>query len=366
MHPFLAVPIIAALLHRAWSRKSLTPVGLVAAAATAVAHALNPWSLPLFLLLVFYVGGTKATKVKHDIKAQLTLSATGSHGGEGARTHIQVLANSIVASVLSLAHAWVIAKYDKEDGRTAECFSNGRHAADLLVVGIIANYAAVAADTFSSELGILSKSKPRLIISPTLRVVPPGTNGGVTSTGLLAGSFGAFTIGLTSAALLPFCTPFLSTTKDRAILVFVTTLWGTLGSIMDSVLGGLLQASVVDKRSGKIVEGTGGQKVLLHPSSTSPEGANGFTKPSASSTGAQLRDTEAVANTAALKGTRATGKLAGEEAGDEAHHESRRVESGRDILDNNAVNVLMALIMSVSAMGVASYAWDLSVLEAFA
>jgi hypothetical protein len=73
--------------------------------------------------------------VKHDIKAQLTLSATGSHGGEGARTHIQVLANSIVATVLSLAHAWVLRN---NGGPTAVCFSNGRHAADLLAVGIVA------------------------------------------------------------------------------------------------------------------------------------------------------------------------------------------------------------------------------------
>lgn len=64
MKPIISVPIIAALLHRAWSRRSLTPVGLVAAALTAIGHALNPWSLPLFLLLVFYVGGTKATKVR--------------------------------------------------------------------------------------------------------------------------------------------------------------------------------------------------------------------------------------------------------------------------------------------------------------
>jgi hypothetical protein len=35
-------------------------------------------------------------------------------------------------------------------------------------------------------------------------------------------------------------------------------------------------------------------------------------------------------------------------------------------LDNNAVNVLMALIMSVGAMVVASYVWDLSVWDAFA
>jgi hypothetical protein len=37
------------------------------------------------------------------------------------------------------------------------------------------------------------------------------------------------------------------------------------------------------------------------------------------------------------------------------------VESGRDLLDNNAVNVLMAFIMSVGAMGVASWVWDVSI-----
>ena len=58
------------------------------------------------------------------------------------------------------------------------------------------HYAAVAADTYSSELGILSKSKPRLIT--TLNTVPPGTNGGVTAAGVLAGALGAFTIGITS------------------------------------------------------------------------------------------------------------------------------------------------------------------------
>ncbi|KAL3454911.1 integral membrane protein DUF92-domain-containing protein, partial [Aspergillus heterothallicus] len=266
MQPLIAVPIIVLLLHRAYSRKSLTPFGIVVAGLTAIAHALNPWSLPLILLLVFYVGGTKATKVKHDIKAQLTLSATGSHGGEGARTHNQVLANSIVATVLSLLHAYALRTSEKSgliggDGPTAECFSNGRHAADLLLVGIVANYASVAADTFSSELGILSTSKPRLITSPTLRVVPPGTNGGVTATGIIAGVFGAFTIALTSALLIPFCSGFtLDSVQDRAAWILAVTIWGTGGSLLDSILGGVFQASVVDKRSGKVVEGAGGKK----------------------------------------------------------------------------------------------------------
>ncbi|KAL4885148.1 integral membrane protein DUF92-domain-containing protein [Aspergillus karnatakaensis] len=359
MKPYISVPIIFALVYRAYSRKGLTPFGIVVAALTAIAHAVNPWSLPLFLLLVFYVGATKATKVKEDIKAQLTLSATGSHGGEGPRSHIQVLANSIVATVLSLLHAWAVAKDNRE-----ECFSNGQHPADLLFVGIIANYAAVAADTYSSELGILSKSKPRLITSLTLREVPPGTNGGVTAAGLLAGALGAFTVALTSAILLPFCGGFSNTLSERAVLIVATTIWGTLGSLVDSLLGGLLQASIVDKRSGKIVEGQGGQKVLLHPSSTTSGNVHSVSGSSTDTSGSHLRKTEAAVNTAALKGTKATGTSEKSTKGDEASHESRRIESGHDILDNNAVNLLMAFIMSVGAIGVASYAWDLLVQDA--
>lgn len=194
-----------------------------------------------------------------------------------------MLANSVVATVLSIAHTIVLAK----STGTESCFSLGQNAADILMVGIVAyvfryllsscmhavyhycilttiyhrNYAAVAADTFSSELGILSKSKPRLITSLNLREVPPGTNGGVTVTGLGAGLLGSFIVSLTSATVLPFCSN--AGIKERALWTVAMTLWGALGSVLDSVLGGLLQASVVDKRSGKIVEGSGGRKVII-------------------------------------------------------------------------------------------------------
>ncbi|KAF7125269.1 hypothetical protein CNMCM5793_001447 [Aspergillus hiratsukae] len=360
MKPIIAIPAVLALVHRAWSRKSLTPLGILAAALTAIAHVVHPWYAPFALLVVFYLGGTKVTKVKHEVKARLTLSATGAEGGEGQRTHIQVLANSVVATVLVLLHAWVLVGSDKEEG----CFSVGGRAGDVLVVGIVANYAAVAADTFSSELGILSKSKPRLITSPTLRVVPPGTNGGVTATGLLAGVLGAFTIAVTSAILIPFCSGEASGVVSRVQWILAVTVWGALGSVLDSILGGLLQASVVDKRSGKIVEGTGGGKVLVHPASARPGSTaqvSGFSRSSDGSV--DLRNTEEIANAAALKGTRATGTSRGTSPGraTESHHESRRVESGWDVLDNNAVNVLMAFMMSVGGMLVACWAWDFSI-----
>lgn len=105
MKAIIAVPAILALVYRAWSHKSLTPAGIVAAVLTATAHAVHPWNLPFALLIVFFLAGTRVTKVwtfcsvgfaivnveqvKHDVKAKLTMSASGNSGGEGARTHVQ-------------------------------------------------------------------------------------------------------------------------------------------------------------------------------------------------------------------------------------------------------------------------------------
>ncbi|KAJ5782645.1 hypothetical protein N7457_004419 [Penicillium paradoxum] len=341
MKPYIGIPLVVGLVYRAWSRKSLTPLGLVFAGCSAAAHALHPWSAPVVLLAVFYFGGTKATKVKHDIKATLTLSATGAQGGEGPRNHLQVLANSFVATILSIAHAIVLAKTPG----TESCFSLGQNAADILMVGIVANYAAVAADTFSSELGILSKSKPRLITSLNLREVPPGTNGGVTTTGLGAGLLGSFIVSATSAAVLPFCAS--AGLRDRALWTIVMTVWGALGSVLDSILGATLQASVVDKMSGKVVEGEGGRKVLIHPSTG--KGIKVADAP-AEATGSSLHSTPT------LRGRQATGTI------DESH-ESRRLEIGHDWLDNNGVNLLMAATMSVGAMVISQWFWGLDVSE---
>lgn len=141
----------------------------------------------------------------------------------------------------------------------------------------------MAADTFSSELGILSKSKPRLLTSWSFRQVPPGTNGGVTFEGTLAGFAGGFVIALTSVFLTPFCAA--DTTlrgsffgngpgfeegsgwgwREKVCWVGAVTVWGGLGSVLDSALGGWFQASVVDGRTGKVIEGKGGKKVCPPP-----------------------------------------------------------------------------------------------------
>lgn len=111
--------------------------------------------------------------------------------------------------------------------------------------------------------------------------MPPGTNGGVSILGTLAGFLGAFSIALTSAILLPFC-PQGSTLKagklfggtlsgvgarkgwgwpEILLWILAVTIWGGLGSVLDSALGGWFQASVIDSRTGKVIEGVGGKKV---------------------------------------------------------------------------------------------------------
>lgn len=66
MHPMYAVPATLLLVFRAWQRQSLTPLGIIVAAATAVVHAIHPWSVFFALLVVFFLGGTAVTKVHKD------------------------------------------------------------------------------------------------------------------------------------------------------------------------------------------------------------------------------------------------------------------------------------------------------------
>jgi len=224
--------------------------------------------------------------------------------------------------------------------------------ADLLAVGIVANYVAVAADTFSSELGILSLATPRLITSLTLRKVPRGTNGGVTLLGIGAGSLGALVLAVASVLSTPKCSDW---TLVRSLqFVIAMTAWGTLGSLTDSFLGGWLQASVKDVRSGKIVEGDGGRRVLvstraefLHSTGIKATLLNGEGE-------AAVEDVDLVKR---LGKANAKEKNTSPHSGDE--RPTRTVESGFDLLDNNAVNLLMAILMTVGAMGVASWLWDI-------
>lgn len=63
MKSYIAIPATLALVYRAYSHSSLTPLGIIVAVVTAIAHSVHPWSAPFALLIVFFIGGTAVTKV---------------------------------------------------------------------------------------------------------------------------------------------------------------------------------------------------------------------------------------------------------------------------------------------------------------
>jgi uncharacterized membrane protein len=153
------------------------------------------------------------------------------------------------------------------------------------------HYACVTADTWASEVGILSRSPPRLLTAPW-RAVPPGTNGGVSALGCACSASAGALIGATWWLLggpifgdAPLAPP--SPAAARQLQQWVAALappgpapgggpdaggplpaalvlWvgagvaaGMAGSLIDSLLGATVQFTGVDEKSGRVVGAPG-------------------------------------------------------------------------------------------------------------
>jgi uncharacterized membrane protein len=143
------------------------------------------------------------------------------------------------------------------------------------------------------------------------------------------------------------------------------TIWGALGSVLDSFLGGLFQRTVKDVRSGKIVEGEGGVRALVsaaegamlvnHQADVKAKLLSGEGQDAVAQADETVVDDDETHDTKPVNKYDARHKNRRSSFGDE--QPSRVVENGWDLLDNNDVNLLMAFVMSVGAMAVASRYW---------
>ncbi len=146
-------------------------------------------------------------------------------------------------------------KYSKGDQRDAgQVFGNGGLAAAFVLfhyfypdsnigwIGFAASLAAVNADTWATELGVLNPSPPRMITDIRKRV-EKGTSGGVSLVGTLASLAGSALI----AALASLFTAHWS-------LFIPITLAGLAGSLFDSFLGATVQAMYFCPKDNKETE----------------------------------------------------------------------------------------------------------------
>jgi uncharacterized protein (TIGR00297 family) len=161
------------------------------------------------LLLAFFVSSSVLTRLFGKKKASLNEKFEKG----GTRDIGQVLANGAIASIFAGLHFFF-------------------PASTVPWVVFAGSLAAVNADTWATELGVLNPSMPRLIT--TWKPVDRGSSGAVSLLGTLAAAGGALFIAILGALLGP--------AGKGWVNLEIIIIAGLLGSLFDSFLGATVQA----------------------------------------------------------------------------------------------------------------------------
>lgn len=211
----LGVVITVLLAAIAARFRALTaPAAAVAAAFGSVIVVLGGFAF-LGLLALFLFASGLVTHYHFDEKARRSVQ----EGTAGERGISNVLSHIFLPTVLVLLAALLPAQMPME----------------TVTFLYAAAIAFGAADTFASELGILSGSAVAIL---TLRPVTPGTNGGVSAAGQFYAFAGALTTALFALGLFSwFANPIVAV----PIFVLGVTVAGFAACQVDSVLGETLE-----------------------------------------------------------------------------------------------------------------------------
>ena len=205
---FILAVIVAYLAHRA---HSLNKSGALAAALVGtVIFGIGGWQWAILLLAFFITSSGLSRAFK---KRKEGLSEKFSKGNE--RDAGQVLGNGGLATLFAALHAFYPGSI-------------------LPWLGFAAALAAVNADTWATELGVLNPTPPRMITNLRKRV-EKGTSGGISLFGTLASLLGASIIALLAVFLSP-----IDTLNVKSFFLIAAA--GLAGSLFDSFLGGTVQA----------------------------------------------------------------------------------------------------------------------------
>jgi uncharacterized protein (TIGR00297 family) len=180
------------------------------------------WGL---LLITFFVSSSWLSRYRRADKQEI-----GEKFAKGSRRDLgQALANGGVGALLAVVFAW--------------------YPEPVLFAGFLGVMATVNADTWATELGVLSPDLPRLVT--TGQAVSPGTSGGITSLGTWASLAGALLVGAVAALLIQIdslvngagsASGLYAPLRAHAVTYPLLAVAGGLGgSFLDSLMGATVQ-----------------------------------------------------------------------------------------------------------------------------
>ncbi|HHY36900.1 MAG TPA: DUF92 domain-containing protein [Firmicutes bacterium] len=165
------------------------------------------------MLMAFFISGSALSHYKKERKGEVEANFAKT----GRRDFGQALANGGLGSLLAVLSRTVL--------------SPG--AAFAMFLGVMAT---VSADTWATEIGVLSKEKPRSVLS--WQEVPPGTSGGVSLLGTGAAVLGALLVGLVAHIGLRLSG---ATYLPMGRTLMAALVGGLAGCFTDSLLGASCQ-----------------------------------------------------------------------------------------------------------------------------
>lgn len=217
----------------AYRRRSLNRSGVAGAVVTGTTtFGLGGWAWGLSLIF-FFVSSSLFSHFRARDKATIAADKFS----KGSRRDIgQVAANGGMATLLALGY-----------GATSSPIAR-----ELLQAGYAGVIATATADTWATELGVLSPRPPRLITTGT--PTAPGTSGGITALGTGAAALGALASGL-------FFWSLQRSRRSHLALPLIALTSGIVGNLFDSFLGATTQAMfycpVCDKETERQIHNCG-------------------------------------------------------------------------------------------------------------
>jgi len=193
----------------------------------------------LLLLLFFLLSSFLATRYRFALKEAMGVQ----EGARGERRAANVLANGFAPMAVAVLSALDL-----------EALPKG-------VSGILflSALASAGADTLASEIGVLSR---RTYLITTLKPVPPGTDGGISSLGQLCAIGAALYTALVGWFVLSYVSrmyDLMPTVPEAPAFLVIPVVVGFIGCQIDSVIGATLERrGLVNKKTNNLVSTSAG------------------------------------------------------------------------------------------------------------